>query len=234
MTNLKAETTRCSAWQHPEFQVEYASEIPPPDINALISFLEETVEGGSRYENGELIEFGSMLLKIATSNGFLTLEEPDMRSFPNSWAAGVTRSMKLLRLQKDVAESIGLGGELDPPSIRSSLLIGVDLAEDSKTLIVARTQSAGADSGWFIGSLDTAISYNDEANLRCISVYQALLNWPVVAGFLALPAGARIEIRGTSTVISRNGEPLEIQRGSLLDVLADRSLRSATDRTSGG
>jgi hypothetical protein len=217
MNQMITVTTRCSEWKHSEFRLEFDSAIPQADVYALVSFLEESVQAGTRYDDGQMIEFGSMILRLAVSDDVFIVEEPDLRTFPISWKVGITQSMRLLRLQKDIAESVGLGDHLEFSSIRCSLLVGTDLIEGLDMLILERSEPHASDSGWFVGRLDTKLDYNDAANLHRISVYQAILNWPRMAGFLALPAGSRVETSERLT-ISRNGQPLEIQKGSFLDV----------------
>lgn len=215
--SMKSVTTKCSACNHPEFLLEFHSSIPQADVDVLISFLEESVQGGTRYEDGQTIEFGSMILRLAAVDDLFIVEEPDLLTIPISWKSGITQSMRLLRLQKDVAESVGLGDELNSPSIRYSLLVGADLTEGAGQLVLERSEPDCSDSGWFVGRLDGKLDYNDAANLRRMSIYQAILNWPRIAGFLALPDGSRVEA-SERLDISRSGEPLEIQKGSFLDV----------------
>jgi hypothetical protein len=217
MSSTRTVTIKCSGYNHPDFQLVVDSAVPQVDVDVLASFLEQSVQEGTRYGDGQTIDFGSMLFRLVTSDGFLTLQEPDLRTIPISWTEGITNSMKLLRLQKDIGESIGLGDELDFPSIRCSLLVGADLAEGLDTLVLERSEPDGLDTGWFVGRLDTEIDYNDPANLRRISVYQAILDTPLIAGFLALPTGCRVEISGQSTTLSYNGQPLKIQKGSFMD-----------------
>jgi hypothetical protein len=217
MTSIETVTINCSRYDHPDFQLMVDSAIPHVDVDCLVSFLEESVQGGTRYLDGQTMQFGSMLFRIVALDNLLTLQEPDLRTFPISWTTGITRSLQLLRLQKDIAESVGLADKLDFPSIRCSLLVGADLTNGFDLLVFDRAESDGLDSGWFVGRLDTGIDYNDPGNLRCVSIYQAILNWPQIAGFLALPAGCRVEMSRLSTVISYNGRPLEIQKGSFID-----------------
>src|SRR5262249_29298694 len=117
----------------------------------------------------------------------------------------------------DVAESVGLGDELDSPSIYHSLLVGVDLTEESNSFVLERFEPRASDSGWFIGKLDSQIDYNNAENLRRISVYESILNWPHVAGFLGLSPGCRVESSSEQLEISRDGKKLEIQKKSLLE-----------------
>lgn len=216
MSSIRTVTIRCSQCNHPDFKLEVDSAIPQVDVDLLGFFLQQSVQGGTRYGDGQTIEFGSMLLRLLASDDYLTLQEPDLQSIPISWTSGITNSMKLLRLQKDIGESVGLGGQLDFPSIRSSLLVGADLTELVDMLVLERTQPVGLDSGWFVGRLDTESDYNNPASLERISVYQAILHSPHIAGFLALPTGCRVEISGRSTAISYNGQLLKIQKGSFM------------------
>jgi hypothetical protein len=208
----------CARYNHPDFQFIVNALVPHEDVSVLVSYLQDSVQEGKRYEDGEMMQFGSMLFRFVKAGDFLILQEPDLRAIPIVWTDGITNSMKLLRLQKDVAESVDLGDAVDFPSIRGSLLVGADWAEASDTLVIERSEPEGLDSGWFVGRIDTRLDYNDPANLRRVSVYQAILDAPRIAGFLALPAGCRIEIARQSTTLSYRGQALTIRKGSFLDV----------------
>jgi hypothetical protein len=213
-------TTKCCAFQHPEFLLKFDAAIPKGDIDVLTTFLEESVENGTLYNEGDLITLGSMLFRVARFDNSLTLEEPDLQSMPIKWRQGVTRSVQLLRLQKDIAESVSLDDEIDPPSIRCSLLVGSDLMLEDEEFVLDRIKPGDSDSGWFVGRRDTVLNYDVEASLRRIAVYQAIMNWPRIAGFLGLPAGCQVEICGNRSKISRNGSTIEIKTGSFMDVLS--------------
>jgi hypothetical protein len=217
MSSTRTVTIQCSEHNHPDFKLVVDEAIPQVDVNILGAFLEQSVQGGVRYEDGQTIEYGSMLFRVLQLGDCLILHEPDLRTIPIAWIEGVTHSMKLLRLQKDIGESVGLGDELAFPSIRCSLLVGTDWRGGHDPFVLERSEPDGLDSGWFVGRLDTAIDYNDPAHLQRISVYQAILNVPQIAGFLALPTGCRVEISPQSTTIAYNGQPLTIQKGSFMD-----------------
>ena len=210
-------TTKCSAFHHPEFILWVDTEVPQADINILTSFLEDSVGKGTHYNEGDLIAIGSMLFRVARSNNSLSLQEPDLQSLPIKWKQGVTRSMQLLRLQHDIATSLGLQDELDPPSIRYSLLVGSDLTPQLEEFVLDRMEPADSDSGWFVGRQNSVLNYDDEGSLKRISVYQAIVNWPKIAGFLGLPAGCRVELSRSNLHFTRNGSPLDIKSGSLVN-----------------
>ena len=160
-----------------------------------------------------------MLFRVARIDERFVIEEPNLLSLPIEWRQGVTRTMQLLRLQKDIAESVGLEDQIDPPSVRCSLLVGADLSQQDEEFVLDRMKASDCDSGWFVGRQDSELNYDDEANLKRISVYQALLDWPNIGGFLALPAGCRVEVSGRKQRLTRNGRNLEIRSGSFLDSL---------------
>lgn len=220
MSNTVVTTTKCSAHEHPEFTLVFDTSVPQADIEVLTSFLEESVAEGTRYNEGDLITVGSMLFRVRRIEDTLAIEEPNLRSLPIEWTQGVTRTMQLLRLQKDIAESVGLEDEIDPPSIRCSLLVGADLTQQDEELVLDRMESSDCDSGWFVGRKESELNYDDEANLKRISVYQGILNWPTIGGFLALPAGCRVQVSGRMPRFTRNGRNLEVKSGSLIDAPA--------------
>jgi hypothetical protein len=215
MSTNSVSTTNCSNYQHPEFLLVFDSLVPQCDIDVLASFLEKSVEQGTQYDDGDTIAFGSMLFLVASVDNLLILHEPDLQSLPIAWKLGITQSMKLLRLQKDVVESVGLEDEIDSPSIRSSLLIGTDLTDEGKKFILERITPVDSDSGWFIGRPDSMLDYNNEVNLNRISIYQAIMNWPQIAPFLALPAGCRIDVSEANSIFTRNGKSVAIHKTSL-------------------
>lgn len=216
MSQMETKTTRCSDSGHPEFELEFNSEIPQADVKALVGFLEESVQSGCRYKNGETIQFGSMTLRVVQAGGYFKLQEPDQVKTPIAWNDGVTQSLRLLRLQKDIAEGLGLDDELDFPSILQSLVTGVDLSEADEELVLERLASAGSDSGWFLGKLDSNLDFDEPSNMSRVSVYEAILKWPSIAGFLALPTGTRVDISSNGAKVARDGKQLEIQKSSLL------------------
>lgn len=233
MSRARTVTIDCSEYNHPDFRFVVDSGILQVDVDIFASFLEESVREGTRYADGELIQFGSMLLRLVTSDGFLTLQEPDLRTMPISWTdgktdpvtwtEGVTNSLTLLRLQKDTGESLGFEDELDFPSIASSIVVGADWTEGLDSLFLDRTESEGEHSGWFVGRPDGEMDYDDADNLQPISLYQAILEAPHIAGYLAMPTGCRVLMSGQSLTFWYDGRPLKIVKGSFLDDARRRS-----------
>jgi len=210
-------TTTCSKYDHPEFRISLDESIPIEDAQWLVRILEESVRDGARYTNGELIDLGIMLLRIGLGDdGLLQIEEPDFQESPISWTIGVTHSLRLLRLLKDTAESVQLGDQIALPGLRHSVLAGIDLDSTLEQFVMDRAIPEDNDSGWFIGRIDSSLDYGDPTNLRRVSVYEAIVNWPQTSWFLAMPSGVRIERSRERLSIYYRGQERTPSKGSFL------------------
>ena len=214
-------TTNCSECGHPEFRISFDETIPRVDVEWLISVIECSVRNGTRYKDGELIDIGSMLLRTELDDeGRFLIKEPDFREVPISWIRGVTRSLQLLRLQKDSAESLQLGDKIDFPTLRQSVLVGIDVDSPLKQFVMERTNPDDVHSGWFIGQIDSPLDYCDPSNLCRVSIYEVVTNCPNIAGFLAMPSGIRVEKSKDRLSVFYKDQPLTPTKGSFLDLIS--------------
>lgn len=188
---MNIKTSGFNKYSHPEFVIE-AELALAADVDWFIRTLESEVAAGRKYEHDQLIEFGCGTLRVQKlSDGHLTLLEPDYNCFPIVWNEGVSKTLKLYRLQSDTAT--GLGGTPRFCSFKNSLIVGADLEQDGEYLL-ERTESTD-DSGWFVGNPESKIGYEAVDNLTRVSVYALLARAPQVAMFLAIPPQVRIEVR---------------------------------------
>ena len=95
-----------------------------------------------------------------------------MQSMPIVWEQTVSRTLRDLRLQKDVVESVLSPDDLSFPSLLQSGLICTRLGTTTG-LIMERVEGSGNDSGWFCGCYDADHDHNDAAELKCVSLYEA-------------------------------------------------------------
>lgn len=217
---MEMKTTKCSTYGRPEFLIRCDDSIPEQDVEWLVALLEGSVREGVVYESGELVQVGWMLNMLSeVERGTLLLMEPDMRSLPIEWANGVTETLRHLRLQKDTAESVGLGRLMQIPTIRESGLLGIDVDANTEGVILERGDAADADSGWFVGRLPSRLDYNDSENLRRVSLYEAATLCPRIVMFMSLPVGTRVEYSPGRVSISREGSTIVPQAGSFLERL---------------
>ena len=80
-----------------------------------------------------------------------------------------------------------------------------------------RLEGSENDSAWFVGRLDTVLDYNHPQSFTQMSVYEFLLGWPQVGGFLGLPTGTSLEYEPESLRVRYLGDLLEVAPGSFLD-----------------
>jgi hypothetical protein len=209
-------TNVCSAYGTRDFRLIGDPSIPVVDVQWLAALLTDSVANGTRFISGQTIELGSLLLRLELLDDVLLVTEPDFMSMPIVWTRGVNNTLRIIRLQKDIADSVSLGDEMESQPLCTSLILGSDLQPGATNLVLERVDPATNDSGWFIGDLNAKIDYSIAKNLRRVSVYEAVVNWPQIAGFLALPDGSRVEIRGQTATLARNGTTLPLLVDSLL------------------
>jgi hypothetical protein len=182
-------TQRCGAHGHPEFKLVFDSDQTlRVDVDWLARFLEAAVSGGEHFKPLETIQIGWVRNRVGLEPpGMLVLEEPDFSSMPIRWVRGVGTTLRHLRLQQDVAES--MGEEPVFSSILASAITCARLPADPLGL-VARSpvdDSHPGDSGWFLGCWDGTHDHNDPRQLRRESLYEIARRIPSAVPYLAMP-----------------------------------------------
>lgn len=214
MTIEMASTEGCRTYGHPDLCFSYDSSIVPrPDADWLLRYLKESVSEGREYRHHETIQVGfSICMFYETEHGLLELFEPDWSGeTPIRFVPRMTATLHWLRVQRDVAESLGLSG--DYPNIRQSAVVCDEVAAKGCGTM-ERSVARDADSGWFLGCDDLGHDHGSSKNLKRVSLYEATALLPVVTPFLALPTGVSV-VPGTPEVYLE-GELLQPRPGSLL------------------
>jgi hypothetical protein len=215
---LTVKTGKCHVKGHPEFTLAYdprrALEL---DVRWYAGVLEQMVASGSRFKSGDSMQLGWSTARVtALPDGTLALEEYDLKGMPPKRQAGVTESLRVLRLQKDTLESVLPVKSLASPSLAHSCIVCTRLAS-SISFIMQRDAVEGEVSGWFLGCADSSHDHNAVANLKKVSLYEAIVaHCRAALPFLAFPPGAVIGMQGDPTFFL-NGEQLPIRQGSFLD-----------------
>ena len=212
-------TTNCRAHGHPEFEIAFDPALVPVenDVHSFLAWLEQSVAEGEHYLPGQTCQVGWAITEVRSAgDDSLSLWEPDMQSMPIVWEQTVSRTLRDLRLQKDVVESVLSPDDLSFPSLLQSGLICTWLGTTTG-LIMERVEGSGNDSGWFCGCYDADHDHNDAAELKCVSLYEAAVCYaPQIVPYLALPSGILLSVCDGIPTINLNGEPLEFKPGSLL------------------
>lgn len=209
-------TIDCQLVGHPEFQIRVSDRaIPAQDISWLLRYFERQVADGERFQAGETIQIGWMLTRLeATADGFLRLTEPDMKAVPIKFIDSVDNTLKHLRNQKDVVESIGATLEPDFPSLQQSAVVDVEYKSASR-LLLTRDLAHGADSGW---SLTVPREEVGSQFLR-ISLYQLGVDRPDLIKFFALSPGLQVHLDNLQICVTGPDGEIQPAPGSYLERL---------------
>lgn len=156
-----------------------------------------------------------MLTKLeATADGFLRITEPDMEAIPIKFIDSVDNTLKHLRNQKDVVESIVPTLGSDFPSLQQSAVVHAEYKSASH-LLLTRNPAHGADSGW---SLTDPRDEVGSPILR-ISLYQLGVDRPDLIKFLALPPGLQVLLDGLQIHVTGPDGEIQPVPGSYLEAL---------------
>src|SRR5437660_6277255 len=111
---MKETTKHCSKYSQQEISFAYdPNRVLEGDAKWLLEWLESEVAKGRRFLPGETVQIGWMVTKLeASEDEILKICEPDMKALPVKFVDSVTNTLTHWRLQKMVAESIGLETEL--------------------------------------------------------------------------------------------------------------------------
>jgi hypothetical protein len=217
---VKTATESLQKYGHEEFVISYDDRVvSQPDIDWLLTFLERQVSDGVRYKPGETIQIGWMFVRVGESEAKLVLSEPDLQHVPIVFVSGVTRTLCHLRLQKSIAESLGLADCMEFPTIQDGA-IKCSRFKVENDFVMARSQPAPPNSGWFFGCSDPHHDHNDPQNLWKTSLYQVVCGRHLCVAFLALPFDSAIQVNGKKIEAWLGDEELSTLPGSLLSQFA--------------
>ena len=212
-----ARTSDCSAHDHPEFAVAFAPEfVPQPDVDWLLGFLQRQVEQGARFQPSDTLQIGWTLLKVQLrTTGDLALFEPDMKEGQIEFIDSVIFTLRHLREQKGILESVGLDSFISFPTMLQSAL-ECSHYSDSLDFLMDRVEPQGNDSGWFFGCLEADHDHRNPQELRRVSLYEAGVMRPDLIPFLALPASSSVTLTHGEASVRHKGKLLVSRPGSFL------------------
>lgn len=214
------QTQTCRQHQHPEFRLTVDPKVGvEPDVDWFLRNLEDSVAQGKRYADGETFQIGSMFTLIRSNDdGTLSILEPDMIEMPVKWVDSISWTLAILRLQKDVVESVLSSDDMSFPSMLQSCIVCNRLKSDEE-FVLDRTEPAGLDSGWFAGCRGDH-DHQDPNQLERTSLFEAVVKrCRGMVSYLALPEGILVGVRKGTLSIFQGENQLEFRPGSYLHCL---------------
>jgi hypothetical protein len=177
-------TKKCREFEHPEFCIKCNMDvISSCDIEWILSFLENEVKRGIRFKTDETIQIGWMLdLFKLMDDGYLHILEPDFNSLPIIFIDSMTNTLKQLRQQKDIVESIDDDIDISFTSIVNSMAV-CETYKNAKNAFLSREEPENSFSGWFFRNLES-----DDEEYSLISLYDFACHRPDLVKFLGLPS----------------------------------------------
>jgi hypothetical protein len=214
-------TTSCHRFQHPEFRITFdPSVVIQPDVQGLLQLLQDAVARGERFADGETFQVGWMFTTIRRNEeGTLSILEPDFtRQIPIAWIDSVTHTLRHLRVQKDVCESVLSSEFLSFPSICQSAII-CNRLRDGDSFMMSREKPSETDSGWFCGCRDEH-DHQDVDELAVVSLYEAAVRYQQqIIPYVALPAGTLLSAGNGAPSIYLEQTRLQFEPGSYLETM---------------
>lgn len=211
-------TKLLSSFGQPEFEIQLSQlEFAQADFDFLQQALVDMARAGARFLEGQIIQIGSTPCRVASGQGVMSLEEPDFEMFPLQWVPGAKNTMRHLRIQNYVGDSLGLRDTLSHPSVLQSVVICTQLNPTSGIFMERTVPTDAEDSGWNILCPDPAHAHDNPATLRRESLYLVCMVNPAVIQYIALPESISIlqHFQGVPH-FSMNGERIPFARGSYL------------------
>lgn len=210
-------TKNCHNFDHPELHFTCdANIIPSNDVEWMLNFLEIEVKNGIKFKTNETIQIGWMVNQFKLLDDLhLHVLEPDFKNSPILFVDSMTNTLKHLRQQKDVVESIDDDIEVSYTSIISSIVIG-ETYKNAKSAFLSREESDNSFSGWFFRNLEA----EDKEKYTLISLYEFACHRPELVKFLGLPCQYGVHMRSGDNFRIISGErEIPLRSGSFLDRL---------------
>lgn len=204
-------TTRC----HTVGRFEIAFEIAPEASSLagwLVSYFESETLNGTLFEAGQTVQLGWAVLLLRPAAEGLEVFEPDFKSLPIQWQAGVNSTIRQLFLQRSICDLFPCA-----PEFVSLMNAGFQVEDfpTSPDFSMSREAPDGAKSGWWF--MPSEPSSND---VQLHSLYQLALTKPAIIPFLALPPGSAVRVQPGHIHVSMGGQALTSDSNELLHQLA--------------
>ena len=185
-------------------------------VDWFCNWLENYITGGAEIQDGQTLQIGYTLVKCNVDSKTLRLESPTFQSIPIEWSANMGPAFQILGWHKYIPESFSFVPDI--PTLSQTAIVGQKFNE--YPMFGNRLEPTNpTDSGWFFGSMLDSVDNNDPDQLTHMSLYEAMLKIPHSLPYLSMPQNCQIMFSSQTPEILKNYEPLEIEPGSMVEML---------------
>lgn len=198
-----------------EFTFGIGKSAPAFVVTSFTDWLSDYISDGATFSDGETLQYGYTTLRCRVENRVLRLLAPDFQCMPINWVDDLGPAFAIVAAHKYIPETFGLAP--DSPTMLNTAIVGKRF--DEIPMFADRSPPVSSnpnDSGWFIGSNRDDVDNHDSANLRLMSLYEAMLAVPHLRDFLSLPVGCQVVFSHRSPVVLKDYKELEIPKDSYL------------------
>jgi hypothetical protein len=164
------------------------------EVLRLVEALQEMVEAGSRFAEGDSLQYGwfPLWLRVIDEQGLLQLLQPPVLGGESTLSDDISQALQLVAAQRTVNAAFCLEFLLASIPSAASFVHVCDNLFDGDGFVMMRTgESAGEDeeSGFFFGCLDETHDHQDPANLSELRFVDLGCRRPQTLSLLAMPVG---------------------------------------------
>lgn len=172
----------------------------------VVSEIEDHIKSGGVFNEGDTFQVEWSINRFKKRDTCLLLQEPDMETLPVKSIDGSVQSLRHLKLQNQMVASCGLEGLESFASMAETALIGKDVCDNDKQLLLSRSTSQGGMSEWFIGKFQSGLDYESAENLEHLTLYEAAIRYPLAIQFFALPNETKVLLTEDSMKVMCNNK----------------------------
>ncbi|MEI6235206.1 MAG: hypothetical protein WCT04_19280 [Planctomycetota bacterium] len=192
---MRVTTTACTQFNHPEFVLDLANEALLLHANVLLRSIESLVAKGEVLRPGETFQFGWLTLQIRQfDKEFLTLYEPDMKSFPIEYVPGANVAIQHMMMQLFALDSFGIQrAHMLVPNMHQTVMT-CDRFATAPVFFMTRNEPINhtGDTGWYMGCMAPDHDHDTRENLELTTLYDAFLKRNDIYQWLIFPTEAKI------------------------------------------
>lgn len=189
----------------------HAPRAMPPAYDLVRRWVDDYVERGAQFRDGEALEVGWMTFRVGVDSRGVRMCAPRPGQSPMVFVDDCSEALDLIAAQRYLVDSFGI--ESSPCQCAQVAIVVRDLDQHADWFLDRMTGEEGQASGWYFGARSSTLDVNDAANLEYRSLWELFCRRPEIGPFLELPPGWQVSL-GERPVVHRDREPATPLSGS--------------------